>query len=106
MTFERSRAWLSVKSASRTSTISSAPDDSPARIMFTYSVAKTLGCAAERVGERGALVHPLLHVAETTRFMLLVVDLLDERAERLDERDAGVDQHRQLPGRDGEVVGA
>ena len=31
----RSAAWASVKSARRVSTTSSAPEDSPARIMFT-----------------------------------------------------------------------
>src|SRR6185295_4080612 len=35
--FWRSRAWLSVKSANRSSTASSAPECSPALTMFTYS---------------------------------------------------------------------
>ncbi len=46
MIFERRRAWLWVKSASRTRTISSAPECSPARIMFTKRSPNTRGCWA------------------------------------------------------------
>jgi len=57
------------------------------------------------VGQRGALVDPLLHVAQHA-LEPLVLHLVHQRGHGLDQGDAGVDQHRQLAGGDGQVLGA
>ena len=55
-----------------------------------------------RVGERGALVHAVADLAEDA-LEARVLDLLGQRREALDERDAGADQRRELARREREV---
>lgn len=49
----------------------------------------------ERLGEARALANLLADLGERA-LELLVLDLLDERVERLEERDAGADQRGEL----------
>ena len=59
---------------------------------------------AQRVGQGRALVHFLFHGARDP-LQPGLLDLVDQRGERLDQRDPGRDQGGQLPGGDGQVLG-
>ena len=60
---------------------------------------------AHRVGERGARLDVGARLQNDGR-EVLVLFLRAENVEALDERQAGVDHHRELAGEDGEVLGA
>ncbi len=62
-------------------------------------------CVAHRVGERAALVDLLADLGEH-RLELLVVGLLGQRAQRLGQRDAGLEQRRQLAREDRDLLRA
>src|SRR5205814_8009498 len=59
-----------------------------------------LGVLGERVGERRSLVHLLPHDAEDA-LEARVLDLLDQRGERIDQGDARADEGGELPGGNG-----
>ena len=92
----RSSTCASMKSARRSSTCSSVPDASPARDHVHVERGKTLGAARapwRSSCPRSACSRTMVEHA----LQLLVLDLLDQRAERLDERDARANERGELP---------